>query len=257
VSAPSAWLRDIAADLKVALQFCTRLPLPRPTLATGADVARTAWAIPLAGALIGFIGAIVYALAHVVGLPPLASAALAVAATIAITGALHEDGLADTADGLGGGKTREQKLDIMRDSRIGTYGTCALTLSIVLRTAAIAHLAAPALVLPALIATHAAARATMPIVMWLVPSARNDGLAADAGRVSQPSALSAGAIGVVILIFAFGFRGGLSLMLLLLLATLAIGWLGKTHIGGQTGDLLGALEQVAEIIVLLTSATLL
>ena len=84
------------------------------------------------------------------------------AATLAVTGCLHEDGFADTADGLGGGATRERKLEIMRDSRIGTYGVCALTVSLLLRASALAYLADPALVAAALIAVHGAARATMP-----------------------------------------------------------------------------------------------
>ena len=96
----------------------------------------------------------VYAVAHKIGSPPWVAAALAVAATLAVTGCLHEDGLADTADGFGGGDTRERKLDIMRDSRIGTYGVCALTLSILLRVSAIASLGNPIVVLWALIAAH-------------------------------------------------------------------------------------------------------
>ena len=101
-------------------------------------LARAAWAFPIAGLVVGLIGAIVYALAHRIGLPSWTAAALAVAATLLATGCLHEDGLADTADGFGGGKTREQKLEIMRDSRIGTYGVCALALSLLLRVGALA-----------------------------------------------------------------------------------------------------------------------
>ena len=93
-----------------------------------------------------------------------------------VTGALHEDGLADTADGFGGGDTRERKLEIMRDSRIGTYGVCALIVSLLVRADAIASLTDPVLVAPALIAAHAGARAVMPLVMFLLPAARTDGL---------------------------------------------------------------------------------
>src|SRR6202030_2053805 len=100
----------------------------------------------------------IYAVAHKIGSPPWVAAALAVAATLAVTGALHEDGLADTADGFGGGDTREQKLAIMRDSRIGTYGVCALILSLLIRADAIASLTEIALVAPALIAAHVGAR---------------------------------------------------------------------------------------------------
>ena len=118
-------------------------------------------------------------------LPPLPAAALAVAATVAVTGALHEDGLADVADGFGGGATRERKLEIMRDSRIGTYGVCALILSFILRISALTNLGDPALVTAVLVAAHAAARAPIPAFMRLVPAARTDGLSADAGRGLQ------------------------------------------------------------------------
>ena len=250
----SAWLRDIARDLKIAMGFCTRLPIGREPRTQGTDIAQAAWALPIAGALIGSIGALTYALAHSVGLPPLAAAALTLAATMLATGCLHEDGLADTADGFGGGASRERKLEIMRDSRIGTYGSCILILSVLARAAAVASLANPMLVMPALIAAHAAGRATMPIVMWLAPSARTDGLSAGAGRVSGRSAAIAGAIGVTTVAFALGATAGVIVALLLLLAIGGVVRLSTQQIGGQTGDVLGAVEQVGEIIVLLTAA---
>ncbi|MBN8881520.1 MAG: adenosylcobinamide-GDP ribazoletransferase, partial [Salana multivorans] len=101
--------------------------------------------------------------------------ALALAAGMAATGCLHEDGLSDVADGFGGGKTREHKLEIMRDSRIGTYGTAALGLSLLLRWSALAGLAGPVEVLAALIAAHCASRALLGAFMHLLPRARADG----------------------------------------------------------------------------------
>jgi adenosylcobinamide-GDP ribazoletransferase len=250
----SEWLRDIAHDLKVAVQFCTRLPFGPDDAAGGADVARSAWAIPLAGALVGLLGALAYKLAHTLGIPPLPGAALTLATTMVATGCLHEDGLADAADGFGGGTTREKKFDIMRDSRIGTYGTGALVLSVLTRASAIASLA-PALVMPALIAAHAAGRATMPILMWLVPPARTDGLSADASRVSRRTAAMAGTLGFIALAFAFEWTVSVAVALLLLLAVGGMARLCAKQIGGQTGDVLGALEQLGEIIVLLAAAT--
>src|SRR6202140_3785417 len=155
---PDGWLADCANDLKASVAFLTRLPVAGATPAAGADIARAAWAFPLAGVLVALIAAVVYAVAHKIGSPPWVAAALAVAATLAVTGCLHEDGLADTADGLGGGDTREHKLEIMRDSRVGAYGVCALTLSILLRVSAIASLGNPIVVLWTLIAAHGAAR---------------------------------------------------------------------------------------------------
>jgi len=251
---PTVWLRDIVSDLKAALQFSTRLPISGGLADDRADFAQTAWAIPIAGAIVGLIGALVYALAQASGLAPLPSAALSLVATMLTTGCLHEDGLADTADGFGGGGSRHDKLEIMRDSRVGTYGACALILSVLLRTSAIANIAAPALVAPALIAAHAASRATMPISMWLVPSARTDGLSATAGSVSRRSVGIASAAGIVALVLAFGLTAGIVLTVLLLLLIGGMAWLCIKQIGGQTGDVLGALEQVGEIIILLAAA---
>src|SRR4029077_501094 len=108
---------------------------------------------------VGLVGAAAYWLAHAAGLPSLSAAALALAATLLVTGALHEDGLADVADGFGGGATRERKLEIMDDSRIGTFGVCALILSFMLRVAALTNLGDPGLVAAVLVAAHAAGRA--------------------------------------------------------------------------------------------------
>src|SRR4051812_14340659 len=120
VDAPSSW-RD---DLIVAATFLTRVPLhaivqPHDPRASLAQALR---AFPLIGALIGLAAGLVYAAAGLLGLAPLAAALVAIGASIALTGALHEDGLADCADGFGGGRERDAKLAIMRDSRIGTYG---------------------------------------------------------------------------------------------------------------------------------------
>ncbi len=194
-----SWLEDRVEELKAALVFCTRLPLFRAMPVAGAALGKAAWAFPLAGLVVGLIGAAVYALAHRFGLPAWPAAVLAVAATLLVTGALHEDGLADTADGFGGGNSREQKLAIMRDSRIGTYGVCALTVALLLRVAALASLPSAHAVVWALIAAHVAARATMPALMLMLPPARSDGLSHDAGQPAGASAAAAAAIGFVVL----------------------------------------------------------
>jgi len=191
------------------------------------------------------------------GLPPLVAAALAVAAGMAATGCLHEDGLADTADGFGGGKTRETKLEIMRDSRIGSYGACALILSLMLRWSALAEIAEPRLVAVALIAAHVSARAVLPIVMSFVPPARANGLSSSAGQPPQQSAAVALALGTICLLFSFGPSGALVALLTLGLIGLLLTRLAIRAIGGQTGDVLGALEQVGEAAVLLIAASLL
>ena len=166
------WFKDRIDELQASIVFCTRLPLLGTTAIKSGTLAKAAWAFPLAGVLIGLVAAAVYGIAHRAGIPAWPAAALSVAATLLVTGCLHEDGLADTADGFGGGTTREQKLDIMRDSRIGTYGTLALGISLWLRIGALADLPNAGLVACALIAAHAAARASLPGFMWLVGPAR-------------------------------------------------------------------------------------
>ncbi len=247
------WLKERASDLKASVLFLTRLRYGPAMPVGGAAIARAAWAFPIAGVLVGLIGAVVYLLAYRVGLPSWPAAALAVAATMAVTGCLHEDGLADTTDGFGGGRIRELKLDIMRDSRIGAYGVCALTLSILLRVSALAGLGAPALAVPALIAAHGAARAVLPVFMFFVPPARSDGLSASAGQPPRESAAASAVLGLLILILCLGLGHGLVALILLAIVAALLAWLSLAQIDGQTGDVLGAVEQVSEIVVLLVA----
>src|SRR5579864_5025125 len=128
--APGDW----PDDLLIAAAFLTRMPIPTPAVLPG-RLAQASWAFPLVGVGVGLLGGLAYAFAAWLGLPTLAAALIAVAGTAALTGALHEDGLADTADGFGGGATPEAKLTIMRDSRNGAYGVLALIFSVALRAA--------------------------------------------------------------------------------------------------------------------------
>jgi adenosylcobinamide-GDP ribazoletransferase len=205
---------------------------------------------------VGLAGALVYAFAHALNVPQLAAAVLAVAATVIVTGALHEDGLADVADGFGGGTTRERKLEIMRDSRIGTYGVCALILSFLLRVAILASFGNAGLVAGVLVTAHAAARAPIPAFMSLVPPARLDGMSADAGRSPQSSAAVAALLGFLALVFGLGFGAGVIAAILLCAAFAFMAWLCNRQIGGQTGDVLGALEQIGEIVVMLVATAM-
>ncbi|MGB6747893.1 MAG: adenosylcobinamide-GDP ribazoletransferase [Xanthobacteraceae bacterium] len=248
-----SWLENRAEELKASIVFCTRLPLLPATPLTGNSLSRAAWAFPVAGILVGLVGAIVYGIAHRLGLPPWPAAALGVAATMLATGCLHEDGIADTADGFGGGHTREQKLAIMRDSHIGAYGVCALAMSLLLRVGALASLPSGHAVVWALIASHAAARATMPALMLLLPPARSDGLSFDAGRPAGESVAAAAVIGFLVLAICLHVGHGFLALLVLAVIAALVAWLAKRQIGGQTGDVLGALEQVSEIAVLLVA----
>ncbi|HLH98996.1 MAG TPA: adenosylcobinamide-GDP ribazoletransferase [Xanthobacteraceae bacterium] len=247
-----AWLRRLAADLRIGLLFATRLPLPLRQAITGRDIARASWTLPIVGALIGLLSALIFAIAFRLALPPLVVATLAVAASLGITGCLHEDGLADVCDALGG-VTRERKLEIMRDSRIGAFGACALILSLLLRVGAIASFATPAQAALALIAAHAGARALLPALLLAVPPARMDGLSADTGRPPAESVLAALLIGLAALFLCLGLARSLAALILLLITFAFMRALCLSQFGGQSGDTAGALEQLAEIAILMVA----
>jgi adenosylcobinamide-GDP ribazoletransferase len=242
-------LADLLRDCKVALAFLTRLPMREEPPWGAADLAASVPWFPMVGAAIGLAGGLAYGLAVWLGLPPLPAAAVALVATIWATGALHEDGLADVADGLGGGRTREDKLAIMRDPRIGSYGALALVLAVLARAGAIAAVAEPSAVAAALVAAGAGSRATLPAVMAALPPARLDGLAASAGR---PHPLRAAAAFLIAALLALILLGGAAPAALTAgaLGALAVALLARRQIGGYTGDVLGAIQQLAEIGVL-------
>jgi adenosylcobinamide-GDP ribazoletransferase len=246
--------RALSTELWTGLAFLTRLPIARSAPETGADVARASWSFPVVGAGIGLLAGLVYWVSFKLDLSPFVSALLAVATTMLVTGCLHEDGLADTLDGFGGGATREQKLEIMRDSRVGAYGTCALVFSILFKTGAISSLGDPSLAISALLAAHTGARAIVPMFMRRVPTARSDGLAADAGRPPSGTPAIAALIGFAVLVFTLGIGGAVITTLLLAAAVGLLALLCMRQIGGQTGDVLGAVEQTGEILILLAAS---
>jgi len=244
---PAAWF----ADIRAALGFLTRLPVGAPE----AGLARAARLFPLAGAIIGLAGGIVYAVALELGLPSLLAATAAVGATILLTGGLHEDGLADLADGFGGGKDAAERLAIMRDSRTGAFGVLAIGLSLLARIAALSALAGPVGV-GALVAAHALGRAALPAVMAREPYARADGLAVGAGRPREGDAFVAAGLGILFALLGLGWGGGMLAILLAAAIALGMARLARRKIGGQTGDLLGAIEQLVEIAALAVAAAL-
>ena len=237
----------------MATAVLTRLPVGVAATADGA-VAAAGWAFPLVGAGIGALCAVAFFAAGLVGLADAPAAVLALAVGLGVTGAFHEDGLADTADGFGGGRDRAEKLAIMRDSRHGTYGIVALVLSVGLRGAALATIGDPIHAGLALVAAHAASRGALPPLMRLLQPARADGLAAAAGRPSRTVAVLASAIGGAI---ALAVLGPLTGAAALLLASGAVGLaalLAQRQIGGYTGDVLGFFQQIGEIVMLLVAA---
>ena len=239
------------ADLIAAFMLLTRLPVSRlGRLGDAHDAAHAVWAYPLVGALLGALGGAVFWLGARAGLPPMLSALWTVAALLLLTGGLHEDGAADTADGLGGGRNAAHKLEIMRDSRIGSFGALALVLALATRVAALATLAQPVHVIPALVVAGMLPRAGMAALLALLRPARRDGLAAGLGRVSGRRVVIGCAVAAV----------GTHALLPPLLALAAIGaagvavaWIGTLahrQIGGHTGDILGAACVLAECAVL-------
>lgn len=247
----SAWMRD----LKIAMIFFTRVPVSYDGV-LGLEQLTRAWrAVPLVGAVIGAAGALVYLGAHRLGLGPAIAALLAVAATALLTGALHEDGLADFCDAMGG-RDRARRLEIMRDSRIGSYGVLAMIFSVGLRAAALALIAAPHAAAMALIAAHALSRAAIPLAMRRMDPARADGLAADAGRPAAATMAIALGLALVVSLGLLGAGAGAAAALAACMAALIVAAVARRLVGGYTGDVLGAVEQAAEVLVLVTVAAM-
>ncbi len=259
--AHSGPMRPIS-DLLFCLRFYSRLPLPEFRFEAAphsmGEFGRAVGLAPLAGLLIALPAGLILAGANALLTPEIA-AVLTLAALAATTGALHEDGLADVADGFGGGRTVARKLEIMRDSRIGAYGGMALCLSLLARWAALIALLRIGTMhaFVAFIAAAALSRWLGLLPMVLLPPARKDG-AAHAAVGPQPRALAIGgalalAAGLAPWWLAGG-SGGLALaaVALALGATLGMVYLAKRQIAGHTGDVAGAAQQVAEIAFLIT-----
>jgi adenosylcobinamide-GDP ribazoletransferase len=243
----------LVAGFAAAVGFLTRLPIGPPAEGDW-RLADAAWAFPLVGAGVGAIAAFAFLVAELLGLGDGPAALLAVLVGVCVTGALHEDGLADSADGIFGGADRQSRLAIMRDSRHGTFGVVAIVLSVALRAAALAQTGEAIYAGLALIAAHAASRALLPAAMWALPPARPDGLAVEAGRPRSASAIAAVAIGIVITLAALGPWLGLMAFAVSAVAVFVAGMMVHRRIGGYTGDVLGAFQQIAEIAILLAAA---
>jgi adenosylcobinamide-GDP ribazoletransferase len=237
------------ADPALALGLLTRLPV---RVARAERGARAAWAWPLAGAVLGALSALTGGAALALGLPAQVAALLALTTLVMLGGGLHEDGLADSADGLWGGWTRERRLEIMRDSRIGSYGVIALALSLALRAVALSALfaAGTGAAAAGLIAAAMLSRAAMAGAMAALPHARESGLAQAQGRPPRATAGLAAGLAIVAAVLLCGLSG-LIAAAGAALAALAMARLARARIGGQTGDILGAAQQLAEIAALL------
>src|SRR6202163_890393 len=201
-------MNDWLDDLRTAVAFLTRLPMPHPAGPMPANFVRAHRMFPLVGAAIGGAVGLLFLGMRAIGVPDLAAAALALGASAILTGALHEDGLADVADGFGGGRDVTAKLEIMRDSRLGTYGALILLVSFVAKFSALAAIPDGDLV-QSLIAAHALARGVLPWMAMSLPYARKEGLAANAGRPDAATAAIAGALALVIALLSLSFVNAL------------------------------------------------
>ena len=242
-----AWIREESACLATALRFLTRLPVPDPGW-SAERLGRAQCYFPLAGVAVGALaGAVYWGLGAV--LPGMLAAGVALGVLIWLTGALHEDGLADLGDGLGAPATRERTLEIMRDSRIGSFGAIALIFGIGLRWAALAAIA-PWLGVLVLVVAAAAGRAAVITVAAILPPAGPEGLGAALGPRQSAGRVAAGlGIAAVVGAICAGTVG-----LFAILAALAFGLVvaarSARRLGGYTGDVLGAVVIAGEIAAL-------
>ncbi len=234
-------------DFKIAVVFLTRWPLKLDGRVGIGDLAAVVHFFPVVGLLVGSLGGLVFLAASFAHLPSLPAAILTLAAMTLFTGALHEDGLADTADSLGALPDRERALEIMRDSRIGSFGTIALILVITGKLLAIAGIFDGFRAAAAVVAAAAFSRAVMPVVMYVQPSARGRGLAAGAGRPALERVLSALAIGIGAAVILLPADQALTALLAATGTAALAAWLLGRAFAGCTGDTLGAVQQLSEV----------
>jgi adenosylcobinamide-GDP ribazoletransferase len=239
----------VISSLLAAFTFLTRIPLPGAARVDADLLARSAVWFPLVGAAVGGIGALMLVGAARVWPAPIA-AALSLLATVLVTGAFHEDALADTADGLGGGQTRERMLEIMRDSRVGSYGAVALVISLALRMGCLTMLVAPEAA-PALIGAHVLARwSSLPLIGFL-PYVRAQGAAKPfVGGVTPVRVLTGTVLAALLTAVALGSDALVAGVAAGIVTALA-GVFFRNRLGGITGDCLGAANQTVELTVYL------
>ncbi len=245
---PAGWL----ADARLAIGFFTLLPVPT----VSGRLADSARAFPLAGLIIGALGALCYLVAIEIGLSGLLAAILALAAIVLMTGALHEDGLADFGDMLGTRGGPKARLAAMRNSRIGGFGVLALGFVTAIKVAAIIDLGEPGIVAAALVSAHICSRGVLPLIMRSLPLARADGLAHQAGRPSAGGARLSLGLSLVLAALVAGPGAAVVAIIAALIAAFLVAEIARRRIGGYTGDVLGAAQQLAELAILVNLVAL-
>lgn len=232
-------------DIPTAIGLLSRLPVS----SGGTRGAAAAWAFPLVGLIIGLLAAITGWVLTALGLSANLTAAFVLLTMIITTGAMHEDGLADTVDGLWGGWEPTRRLEIMKDSHIGTYGVIALILSLLIRWGTLSALINADMLAIGVISVATLSRAPMVVMMALMPHARTDGLSASVGRVAAKTAQIAALIAIIVTLALLGWAA-ITAIAITTLAALITALIAQQKIGGQTGDILGATQQISEIAAL-------
>ena len=241
----------------IALQFLTRVPVPRGVGFEPDWLNQSARHFPAVGLFVGAVSAAVLVLASWV-FPPAVAVGLAMAASVLLTGGFHEDGFADTCDALGGAVSRERALAIMKDSRIGAYGAIGLVLMLGLKAATLTALPL-ALAVPALLIAHAASRAAAVVLIRRLPYAGDVEHAKAKPMAQRVGAAGVGVALVWVAVVAAGIVGHRPAQLTPVLAGLLLAAMGtvwcarwlRRRLGGYTGDALGATQQITELLILL------
>ena len=244
-------------DLLLSLSFLTRIPVFKD-LTFERTLMDAAWSFPLIGALVGLIGGMFAFLLSYLNVSPVIISFITIGAIILVTGGLHEDGLADTADGFGSNKRPEDKIRVMRDSRIGVYGTLALMITILTKVSALSELIDNdhiSTCVIALVVSGALSRSSMIGIAFFLENASETGLATLAGKPSPSSIGVCFFISILLCLFLLPLTKVLVAILLSSVTTVIIGFLSKKQINGYTGDILGTSQILSETVILIYLAT--
>jgi len=241
--------------LLTAIAFLTRIPINPSIPFDGADVARASLFFPLVGCLLALIQWLLLLMLDGLGVHAVLQALAATALLMFLGGGLHQDGLADMADGFGGAFEREKVLHIMRDSTIGTYGGLALLISLATRVSALLLLIQHESVLIGLLSAAALSRCSI-ILGWRLPYARDKGTGQSLTQLTGPVEVAGAILFAMAMAYLCLGLQAFSVITLAAITFLIMGWLCMRKIGGVTGDTLGATTEVTEVLLLATIATL-
>lgn len=238
---------SVLSDFWRAMALLSRVPLPPVGDFRAALIARSVWCWPLVGLVLAGLALLPAMLVDFLTGNPLVYAIFAIAAMVLLSGAMHEDGIADCADGFGGGMDRDRKLEIMRDSTVGTYAVVMLILTLGLRLVLITAAADIGQAGILFLIMAVISRAAMPVVMRILPPARDNGLGKGAGRPGWLPVLVGFAIASAIVLVLGGIGAMFAVIVGVMIAILIVAMVARSQIGGQTGDVLGATQICAEL----------